>query len=234
MMHPGPLAVAPCAHRICAAPSARLRLPPRRRARHSRRVDFWLSLSSTYSYLAAFRIDALAAARGGTVRWRPFTLGPIFAELGWSTSPFVLQPQKGRYMWRDLERLTGELGLPFRRPSVFPRNSVAAMRVAILGGARGWGPAFARAVLRANFADDRDISSATVLDELLAELKLDGPLVRAESEGPLWRPRLRAETDEARRLGIFGAPTFMVGDEMFWGNDRLEHALEWAVRSRAG
>jgi len=200
--------------------------------RHSVGVDFWLSLSSTYTYLAASRIDALAAARGVAVRWRPFTLGPIFAELGWSTSPFVLQPQKGRYMWRDVERACDALGLRFKRPSVFPRNSVAAMRVALVGCERSWGPAFARAVLLANFGENRDISAPSVIDEILVELGLDGALVRAESESPAWRPRLRAETDEAKRLGIFGAPTFMVGDEMFWGNDRLEQALDWAARSR--
>ncbi len=71
-----------------------------------------------------------------------------------------------------------------------------------------------------------------MIDELLAGLGLDGPAVRAQSDSPAWRPRLRAETEEASRIGIFGAPTFIVGDEMFWGNDRLEQALDWAVRAR--
>ncbi len=197
-------------------------------------MDFWLSLASTYSYLTAARIEPLAAARGVPVRWRPFALGPIFAALGWNDSPFNLQPQKGRYMWRDMERLTASLGLPFRRPSQFPRNAVAALRVALVGCERGWGPAFMRAVLRANFAEDRDIATPAVLDDILAGLGLDGALVRAESESPLWRPRLRAETEEAARLGIVGAPTFMIGDEMFWGNDRLEQALDWAARPPRG
>ncbi|MCU1277685.1 MAG: oxidoreductase [bacterium] len=197
-------------------------------------MDFWLELASTYTYLAAFRVDALAAARGVNVRWRPFSLGPIFAALGWSTSPFNLQPEKGRYMWRDLERLASELGLPFRKPSLFPRNTVSALRVALLGCERGWGPAFARAVLRANFGEDRDVAAPAVLDELLGELKLDGAAVRAQSEAPEWRPRLRAQTEEAKRLGIFGAPTFLVGDEMFWGNDRLEQAVAWAARAGGG
>jgi 2-hydroxychromene-2-carboxylate isomerase len=191
-------------------------------------VDFWLDLASTYTYLAAARIEGLTAASGVAVRWRPFTLGPIFAARGWTTSPFNLQPDKGRYMWRDLERSTAALGLPLRRPSVFPRNSVPSMRVALLGCEREWGPAFARAVLRANFGEDRDIADAAVLDALLGELGLDGPAVRAEADSPAWRPRLRAETEQAASLGIFGAPTFMVGDEMFWGNDRLEQALAWA------
>jgi 2-hydroxychromene-2-carboxylate isomerase len=195
-------------------------------------VDFWLDLASTYSYLAAFRIDVLAARADVAVTWRPFTLGPVFAALGWTTSPFNLQVQKGRYMWHDVERFADELGLPFRRPATFPRNSIPAMRVAMLGCERGWGPAFGRAVLRANFEEDRDIAASEVLDELLAELGVDGPTLRAESESPAWRPRLRAQTEQAIRLGIFGAPSFLIGDEMFWGNDRLEQALAWAVRAR--
>jgi 2-hydroxychromene-2-carboxylate isomerase len=115
---------------------------------------------------------------------------------------------------------------------VFPRNTILALRVALVGVSRGWGSAFVKAALRANFEDDRDIASTTVVDELLADLALDGPALREEAGSPAWRPRLRAETETAARLGIFGAPTFMVGPEMFWGNDRLEQALAWATGSR--
>ncbi|HEU4732827.1 MAG TPA: 2-hydroxychromene-2-carboxylate isomerase [Kofleriaceae bacterium] len=192
------------------------------------RLDFWCELASTYTYLAAMRIEELAGAAGVEVRWQPFTLGPIFARMGWSTSPFEVYPAKGRYMWRDVEREAGALGLAMRRPSQFPRNSVLASRVASLGVLRGWGPRFIRAALAANFADDRDIASPEVIDDLLAGLGLDGPAVRAEAEGPAHRPALRAATERAVALGIFGAPTFLVGDEVFWGNDRLERALAWA------
>ncbi|HET7505981.1 MAG TPA: DsbA family protein, partial [Kofleriaceae bacterium] len=93
---------------------------------------------------------------------------------------------------------------------------------------RGWGPRFIRAALAANFAADRDIASPDVIDEILADLGLDGPALRAEAESPAHRPALRAATERAAALGIFGAPTFVVGDELFWGNDRLERALAWA------
>jgi 2-hydroxychromene-2-carboxylate isomerase len=190
-------------------------------------LDFWCELGSPYSYLAATRIDELAGAAGVEVRWRPFALGPIFAAVGWSTSPFVVYPDKGRYLWRDVEREAQALGVVMQRPSQFPRNSVLAARVALLGVQRGWGPAFVRAALAANFADDRDIASPEVIDDLLAGLGLPGGALRAEAEGP-YRPALRAATEHAVALRIFGAPTFMVGDEMFWGNDRLERALAWA------
>lgn len=195
------------------------------------RLDFWCELASPYTYLAAMRIDDLARSAGVDVRWQPFLLGPIFAAAGWSTSPFEVYPDKGRYLWRDVAREADALGVALRRPSQFPRNSVAAARVALLGTGRGWGPAFVRAALAASFADDRDIAAPEVVDDLLAGLGLDGPSVRAEAESPAHRPALRAATERAVALHIFGAPTFAVGDELFWGNDRLERALAWARRS---
>jgi len=191
-------------------------------------LDFWCEIASSYTYLAAMRIDALAEARGIRVRWTPFLLGPIFAARGMNTSPFVIDAVRGRYMWRDVARTAAALGLPFVKPSVFPRNTVAAARIALVGVERGWGPAFIRAAMRANFGQDREIGAPEVQDELLAELGLDGPAIRAEAESPAWRPRLRAATERAASLGIFGAPTFMVGDEMFFGNDRLEQAMDWS------
>lgn len=193
-------------------------------------IDFWCELASTYTYLSAFRIEALAADAAVEVRWRPFSLGPIFADVGWQTSPFEIYPAKGQYMWRDVAREAERLGLPFRKPSMFPRNTVLAARVALLGVVRGWGPRFVKEAMRANFADDRDIAQASVIDEITAAIGIDGPSVRAEAESPEWKPGLRAATNEARALGIFGAPTFVVGREIFWGNDRLERALEWSSR----
>ncbi|HEX4446650.1 MAG TPA: 2-hydroxychromene-2-carboxylate isomerase [Polyangiaceae bacterium] len=195
-------------------------------------LDFWFELASTYSYLAVSRIGPIAADARVEVRWRPFALGPIFAAAGWNSSPFELYPAKGRYMWRDVAREAERLGLPLRRPSVFPRNTILAARVAVLGVERPWGRRFVRDVMTANFADDRDIASPAVLDEVLAGLDLDGPAIREEAESPARKAALRAATTEAIELGIFGAPTFMVGGEMFWGNDRLERALEWAQASR--
>jgi 2-hydroxychromene-2-carboxylate isomerase len=152
------------------------------------RLDFWCELASPYTYLAAMRIEGLARAVGVDVRWQPFLLGPIFAAAGWSTSPFEVYPDKGRYMWRDVAREADVIGVGLRRPSQFPRNSVAAARIALLGVERGWGPAFIRAALAANFADDRDIAAVDVIDELLAGLGLAGPTVRAEAESPTHRP----------------------------------------------
>ena len=191
-------------------------------------VDFWCEIASTYTYLAAERIGPMARDRGVEVRWSPFLLGPIFAAMGWPTSPFELYADKGRYMWHDVARSAAAAGLAFKRPSVFPRSSVLAARVALVAVERGFGAAFVRAALRANFVEDREISEPSVIDELLDELGKDGPALREEATSSEHRPRLRAASERAKTLGIFGAPTFLVGDEMFWGNDRLEQALEWA------
>src|SRR5262249_28725079 len=94
-------------------------------------LDFWFEFASTYSYPAAMRIAQLAQARGVTLRWRPFVLGPIFKAQGWTTSPFNIYAEKGRYMWRDLERICAALALPFTRPEPFPQNTLLAARVAL-------------------------------------------------------------------------------------------------------
>jgi 2-hydroxychromene-2-carboxylate isomerase len=195
-------------------------------------IDFWCELASTYTYLSVCRIEPLAAGASVPVRWRPFVLHPIFKAVGWQTSPFEVYPDKGRYMWRDMEREAERYAIPFRRPSVFPRNSVPAARIALLGVARGWGSRFIRRTMEANFAEDRDIAAPETLSEILGELGLDAGAIREEATSPAHGSALRRATEEAINLHIFGAPTFLVGGEMFWGNDRLENALDWS-RSRA-
>jgi 2-hydroxychromene-2-carboxylate isomerase len=195
-------------------------------------IDFWFDFASTYSYVTAMRIAPLAQAAGVTVRWRPFLLGPIFQAQGMDNSPFALFPVKGRYMWRDIERLCDGIGTPFLRPSVFPQSSVLAARVALIGLREGWGEDFSRAVFRAEFAEGFVISDKATIERILSGLDLNAADVLAAAQSEAIKAELRAQTDEAARLDIFGAPTFIAADrEMFWGNDRLEQALQWAVKA---
>jgi 2-hydroxychromene-2-carboxylate isomerase len=191
-------------------------------------VEFWYEFASTYSWLSVMRIEPLAEAAGVQVEWKPFLLGPVFMALGWNDSPFNIYPPKGRYMWRDLERLALRYGQPFRKPSGFPRDSLLAARVALVGVGEGWVGPFSRAVVSANFAEDRDIGQQAVIADILARQGLDAEAVigRALSEGN--KQALRSQTEHAAELGLFGAPSFRVGEELFWGNDRLEDALDWA------
>jgi 2-hydroxychromene-2-carboxylate isomerase len=192
------------------------------------RLEFWFEFASTYSYPAAMRIEKLARAAGVTVGWQPFLLGPIFTEQGWSDSPFNIYPAKGRYMWRDLERICHALLIPFVRPSRFPRNGMLASRVACWFASEPWISQFSKAVFHANFAEDRDIADHEVLLASLNELGLDGPRLLKQAQTAESKAKLRMQTEHARSLGIFGAPSFLVGKEIFWGNDRLEQAVAWA------
>jgi 2-hydroxychromene-2-carboxylate isomerase len=191
-------------------------------------VEFWFEFASTYSWLSVMRIEEVAEAADVEVAWRPFLLGPVFLALGWNDSPFNIYPPKGRYMWRDLERLAHKYGLPFRKPSVFPRSGLLAARVALIGVEESWVAPFARAVMTANFVDDRDIADPAVIGGILAALELpaDDVLARAQREDT--KAALKAQTDRAVELGLFGAPSFRVDGELFWGNDRLDDAIAWA------
>jgi 2-hydroxychromene-2-carboxylate isomerase len=158
---------------------------------------------------------------------RPFLLGPIFAAQGWNNSPFNLYPVKGRYMWRDMERLCADAGLPLVRPSEFPRGSLLAARLAAAHQDAPWVPAFFRRVYRANFGEDRAIGEPDVIVELLTELGLDAAALVASAQTAAAKQALREQTDRAIALGIFGAPTFVVGKELFWGSDRMQHAVRF-------
>lgn len=192
-----------------------------------RPLEFWFEFASTYSYPAALRAQAVADAAGVPLAWKPFLLGPIFGQQGWNDSPFNIYPAKGRYMWRDLERICGALGLKLVRPSRFPRNGLLAARVALIGAGQAWGPAFVRAVYTANFAEDLDIASPDVVAQLLDRVGQEPVALLERAQTAEVKDGLRQQTEQAMALGIFGAPTFVSGAELFWGNDRLEDAIAW-------
>ena len=194
-------------------------------------LDFWFEFASTYSYPAAMRIAPLAKARGIAVRWRPFLLGPIFKGQGWEDSPFNIYPAKGRYMWRDLERICAALDIPFKRPAIFPQNALTAARVALAALRDGWGEDFCRAVYAAEFGQGRDIGDPFVVADIVNALGQKPDEAIEQSRMTTNKDALRVQTEEAAKLGIFGAPSFVTADgELFWGNDRLEAALDWARR----
>lgn len=195
-------------------------------------IEIWFDFASNYSYLSAMRIEAQARARGVAVQWRPFLLGPVFKALGMDTSPFVTQQQKGAYVWADMERQCAKYALGWTRPTTFPRRSILPARIATLAEGHPWQAEFIRRVMRLNFVEDHDIEDHSALGDILDALGLDGRALLAEAEAGAVKQRLRARTEEARQRGVFGAPTFFVGGDMFWGNDRLDDALELAAAAR--
>ena len=129
-------------------------------------AEFWYEFASTYSYPAALRVAALADERGVSLAWRPFLLGPIFMAQGWRDSPFNIYPAKGRYMWRDLERTCGAMGVPLKRPEPFPQPSLLAARIALVleGDERA---EFSRKVFVAEFGQGLPIGDRATLGALL-------------------------------------------------------------------
>lgn len=194
----------------------------------ARSIELWTEFASTYSYPAVLRAQDLADRAGLSLVWRPFLLGPIFAHYGWTDSPFKIHPEKGRYMWRDLERICAAGGVDFRRPSVFPRGSLLATRVACWHDSAAWLGAFVREVMLANFRDDRDIGSVEIVSACLEAVGVDARTALEAGTTEAAKAKLRARGEEALRRGLFGAPTCFVGEELFWGNDRLEAAIAWA------
>jgi 2-hydroxychromene-2-carboxylate isomerase len=195
----------------------------------SAEIQFWFEFGSNYSYLSVMRIEEAARRQGVRIVWKPFLLGPIFRALGLKNSPFVLQKEKGAYMQQDMTRLCRKYGLaPWLKPSVFPRLGVLPLRIVLLGAQQPWVGAFSRKVMELNFALDQDINHPDQMAPILTGLGLPSSDILEQAQSEPIKTRLREQTDEARARGIFGAPTFFAGTEMFWGNDRLDEALVFA------
>jgi 2-hydroxychromene-2-carboxylate isomerase len=187
-------------------------------------VDFYFDLSSPYSYMAATQIDALAARHGATVAWKPFVLGAVFKAVG-NDMPARVAP-KARYMFDDLARWAKQYGVPFKFSSRFPMNAIKPMRLVIAAEPHGKSAAVGLAAFRALWVDDRDITTEPELRAIAEACGLDPAATLAAIETPAVKDRLRANTDEAIARGAFGAPAIYVGDQLFWGNDRLHHVEE--------
>jgi 2-hydroxychromene-2-carboxylate isomerase len=188
-------------------------------------LEFFYDFVSPYSYLASTRVEALAARTGATLRWRPFLLGGVLKATG-NRAP-IETVAKGRHMWVDLQRWARRLDVPIRRPATFPFSSILALRAA-LAAAPADLPRLTHAVYRAAWADGRDVADPAVLGAVLSGAGLDGPGLVAAA--PSMKEALAAQTQEAVDRGAFGAPTFLVGSELFVGNDRLDF-VEEALRA---
>ncbi|TNF20758.1 MAG: 2-hydroxychromene-2-carboxylate isomerase [Rhodobacteraceae bacterium] len=192
-------------------------------------LDFWVSIGSTYSYLSVMRIDALARAAGVTYRWRPFNVRHVMIEQ--NNIPFKDKPIKTAYMWRDIERRAAGYGLSPQIPAPYPlAGLVLANQVAVLGAEEGWVGDYMRATYRRWFDEGQPAGEAPNLPDSLTEIGQDPDRVLAEAQSDRIEAALARVTEEAMALGVFGAPSFVVGGEVFWGDDRLEDALTWAGR----
>ncbi len=199
------------------------------------RMTFWFEYASTYTWLSVSRLPKLAEAAGVQVEWRPFLLAPILKhQVGMERGPFLGHAPKLKYMWRDLERRAAVHGVPYRKPSVYPPNTLLTARVGTLASAQGWSEAFTREVFRLHWTEDVAIGTDENLKRALAALDRDPEQTIVAAQSDSTKQLLRAITDAAEALGVFGSPTFTIGDELFWGDDRLEDALAFAVARAPG
>jgi 2-hydroxychromene-2-carboxylate isomerase len=189
-------------------------------------IDFFLSLASTYTYLSVNRAEQVASSSGVVLRWRPFHLRTIMIEQ--NNRPFAGKPVKMAYMWRDLERRAHRHGIRFASIPRYPVDADGlANRVAALAALEGWCPEFAKASYEAWFLEDNDPGGVENLSRVLLRSGRNPVEIIARADSPEIRNKLAEETDVARALGIFGSPTFVCGTEIFWGDDRLEDAIDW-------
>jgi 2-hydroxychromene-2-carboxylate isomerase len=189
-------------------------------------IDFWFTMGSTYSYLSVMRIPELQQSSGIQFRWLPFHLLIILQEM--KHVPFADKPAKLAYMWRDIERRAGMHGIAASLPAPYPaKNSMQANLVALLGMHQGWGIDFVKVAYRRWFQLGQETGSELNVSESLREIGQEPRSVVAQANADQTKAALTAETNAARDLGIFGSPTFSVGGELFWGDDRLEDAISW-------
>lgn len=192
-----------------------------------KQVDFFYFFGSGYAYLSVMRISDLAEAAGVTVRWRPFNVRTVMAE---NNIALRTQVAKVEYMWRDLARRAATHGIPFTAPPPWPTDmDLLANRVAMVAAEEGWCEAYTKASFEAWFLSGTPLGERAHLDHVLPALGKDVDEIVGKANAPAAHERLKAETDVARLHGIFGSPSFVVGTETFWGDDRLEEALNWAT-----
>jgi 2-hydroxychromene-2-carboxylate isomerase len=193
------------------------------------RIEFWVEYASTYSYLSVTRIGKLADERGVEIDWQPFWLFPVREQQG-LPMPFPEGSARANYMWRDLQRRAEQLAIPFRRPEVYPFKSMPVARVGLLAAREGWCRQFTEAAFRLHWTEGVPMNSAQNLAAALAAANQDPGRVQAAAESTEIKEALKQQTPRAAERGIFGAPSFVVDGELFWGDDRLEAALDRAAR----
>jgi len=192
----------------------------------AREVEFYFDVGSPYSYLAWGALPPIAESAGATVRWRPMLLGGVFKATG-NASP-IMVPAKGRWMNDDMARWARRYGVPFAFNPHFPINTLTLMRGAT--GVQMRRPAeflrYLEVIERAMWETPRNLGDPAVIAATLAEAGFDAEQFAALVGDPEVKAKLAETTEEAVARGVFGAPTFFVGKEMFFGQDRLDFVRE--------
>jgi 2-hydroxychromene-2-carboxylate isomerase len=191
-------------------------------------VEFFFDYGSPFSYLADTQLAALAQRTEATIVYRPMLLGAVLKETG-NASPMAV-PAKGRYMGMELQRWAKRYGVPFAANRFFPINTMRLMRGAVAAQHADCCDEYHRAIYPAFWVDNINLGEPGVIRAVLDTAGLNADFILARLEEPDVKEQLRLNTEEAVRRGVFGAPTFFVGEDMFWGNDRLMFVEEALTR----
>ena len=187
-------------------------------------VEFFFFYGSIHTYLSVMRIEKLAATARFEIRWRPFNLREILIEQ--NNIAFARNQIRLNYNWRDIERRAAKFNIPFTGRPPYPVDpELLALRVGVVAAAEGWCAEYTKATFRAWFLDKEASGLPQNVEKVLAGLGKPAAEIVARARSPETDVQLKATTDRARELGVFGSPTFVVGNEIFWGDDRLEDAL---------
>jgi 2-hydroxychromene-2-carboxylate isomerase len=190
----------------------------------TRTIDFFFFYGSIHTYLSVMRIEKLAAAAGFAVRWRPFNLREILIEQ--NNTAFAKNQIRLDYNWRDIERRAARLQVPFAGRAPYPVDpDLVALRVGVIAAAQGWCADYTKATFRAWFLEKEIVGQAKHVEKVLAALGRPAEQILAQAKSAQTEALVKAATDAARELRVFGSPTFAVGGDIFWGDDRLEDAL---------
>jgi 2-hydroxychromene-2-carboxylate isomerase len=199
---------------------------PRAAAPTGRQVEFLFDYSSPYTYLASTQIERVCDERGASLSWRPVLIGGLFKEIGNPLVPILEASEpKRRYLGRDLDDWSRLWGVHFRWPSRFPMNTIAALRMTLATDDKDV-PRLAHALMRAYWVDDRDLNDKAELCAIADGVGLPGAALLERTGDPAIKAQLAHNTAAAVQAGAWGLPTFLVGDDLFFGQDRLDFVAD--------
>ena len=191
-------------------------------------IDFYFSIGSTYTYLTVTRIIDVEKKHQVKFNWKPFSVRAIMKEM--NNIPFPKDKiNKVNYMWRDIERRAKGYGFFAKTPVPYPLSEFdLANQIAILGLDKGWGISYIRLTYKKWFQERKEPAIEPSISEICKELSLDKNKILSEAKSKIFLNRYKSNTDSARKNKVFGSPSFIVENEIFWGDDRMEDAINWA------
>lgn len=196
-------------------------------------IDFWFSIGSTYTYLSVTRLAEVKAQTGIEFRWRPFNVRAIMIEM--DNIPFAKKPVKAAYMWRDIERRAAMYRMVPKLPAPYPLAELErANRVAVIAAREGWCETYVRESYRRWFEMGEPAGSEPNISASIEQAGQKPEPILRQADSDAAKADLAAATEQAKALGIFGSPSFIVDGELFWGDDRLDDAIRWLKQMESG